>query len=289
MGDPMDGWPPITEPLLRERQAMSDAAFLAFLGEILAALPARELTDEHYATAIGYPWERPPGSCLVTDGHVEDVDDPALVARYLGDPERVPLLAYGANASPGRLALKLAHLPDEHRSALVLAAELEGFDVGAAAQGPVFSSMPGTLIPSPGTAVRVALLFLTPVQFTTLWWTELSYRVGALEDVVVCSPLADEPISRVIAFVSRFGAFCVDGEPVAMAAIPARERRARALSQHELLEAAARLALHDGATARDLLRCAYAAPAAFLAERYPALRAVARPFASPHWRAMPAT
>src|SRR5215208_365021 len=104
-----------------------------------------------------------------------------LVGKYVDESaDRVPLLAYGANGSPERLALKLAHLPEGHREALILAGNLEGFDVGAAAQPPVFSSMPATLIPSSGTAVRVAVLFLTPIQFTALWWTELSYKVGAL-------------------------------------------------------------------------------------------------------------
>ena len=188
----MGEWPEITEPLLRERQGMSDEEFLEFLAGLLEAIGTRELEDEHYERAIGYPWERPPGSCLVTDEGVEDLADidasrrNELVSDYVDESaDRVPLLAYGANGSPERLALKLAHLPDGHREALILAGDLEGFDVGAAAQPPVFSSMPATLIPSPGTTVRVAVLFLTPIQFTALWWTELSYKLGALTDITL--------------------------------------------------------------------------------------------------------
>ena len=67
----MSSWPEITEPLLRERQGMSDEEFFEFLAGLLEAIGTRELEDEHYERAIGYPWERPPGSCLVTDDGVE--------------------------------------------------------------------------------------------------------------------------------------------------------------------------------------------------------------------------
>jgi hypothetical protein len=290
----MGDWPEITEPLLRERQGMSDAEFFGFLAGLLEAIGTRELEDEHYERAIGYPWERPPGSCLVSDEGVEDLADidadrrKELVGEYLDESaDRVPLLAYGANASPERLALKLAHLPDGHREALILTGDLEGFDVGAAAQPPVFSSMPATLIPSPGTAVRVAVLFLTSIQFTALWWTELSYKLGALNDIRLMTEVMDEPIGRVILFISRFGAFCVDGAPVAMAAIAARKRSSMALTQAEILDAAARVSIGEGSTARDLIKGSFENPAAFMAKCHSNFRAASVPFESEHWTEMP--
>jgi hypothetical protein len=290
----MDGWPEITEPLLRERQGMSDKEFFEFLAGLLEAIGTRELEDEHYERAIGYPWERPPGSCFVTDEGVEDLIDidsgrrKELVREYVAESaHRVPLLAYGANGSPERLVLKLAHLPDGNREALILAGDLEGFDVGAAAQPPVFSSMPATLIPSPGTAVRVAVLFLTPLQFTTLWWTELSYRLGALTGITLTTDFAEERIERVILFVSRFGAFGVDGAPVAMAAIAARNRHSKALTQTDILDAAARMSIGEGSVARDLIKAAFENPALFMIERYASFKAASVPFESEHWTEMP--
>jgi hypothetical protein len=210
-----------------------------------------------------------------------------LVRKYVDrSADRVPLLTYGANGSPERLALKLAHLPDGDREALILAGDLEGFDVGAAAQPPVWSSMPATLISSPGTAVRVAVLFLTPVQFTALWWTELSYRVGALTGITLVTDVGEEPVKHVILFVSRFGAFCVDSAPVAMAAIPATNRRFAALTQTEILDAAARMSIGEGAAARDLIKASFENPAAFMADRYANFRAASVPFESEHWAAM---
>ncbi len=291
----MDDWPEITEPLLRERQAMSDEEFLGYLAGLLDAIGPRELDDEHYERAIGYPWERPPGSCLVTDEGVEDLAEmqaerrEEIVERYIEDADhRVPLLAYGANGSPGRLAIKLAHLPDGHHEALILGGYLEGFDVGAAAQPPVFSSMPATLIPSPGTAVRVAVLYLTPIQFTALWWTELSYKVGALTGISLETDVTEQPIEQVILFISRYGAFCVDGAPIAMSALAARDRRSTALTQTEILEAAARVAVGEGSTARDLIKSAFENPAGFMADHYPSFRAQSVPFDSEHWAEMPA-
>jgi hypothetical protein len=68
-------WPEITEPLLRERQGMSDEQFFESLAGLLEAIGTRELEDAHYERAIGYPWGRPPGSCLVSDAGVEDLAD----------------------------------------------------------------------------------------------------------------------------------------------------------------------------------------------------------------------
>src|SRR4051794_41542875 len=116
---------------------MSNDEFFAFLAGLLESVGTRTLDDNHYAQAIGYPWERRDGSCLVIDGEAEDLAtmEPGrraeLIREYVEAGDRLPLLAYGANASPERLALKFAHLPDGHRRALVLAGELEGFDVAA--------------------------------------------------------------------------------------------------------------------------------------------------------------
>ena len=273
---------------------MSDDEFFEFFAGLLEAVGTRTLDDAHYEQAIGYPWDRRQGSCLLTDGHVEDLAamgparSGALVEEYVGATDRVPLLAYGANASPERLALKFAHLPEGHRRALVLAGEIEGFDVAATAQPPLFSSMPGTLVSSRGTTVRAAVLFCDPVQFTALWWTELSYRVGALRARFVAD-VRTPPIERVLAFVSRYGAFCVDGAPAVMAAITARGRRWPALTQEETMASAARLTLGDHASARDLVREAYERPAEFYARHRLTLRSASLAFDAPAWTLMPAS
>jgi hypothetical protein len=139
----------------------------------------------------------------------------------------------------------------------------------------VWSSMAATLIPSSGTALRIAVLFLTQVQFTALWWTELSYKLGALSGVDLTIEDRVEPLDRVMAFVSRYGALCIDGTPVVMSALPARNRRYPALAQIEIMEAVARMTLGDGASARDLVKAAYENPATSVQ------------FDSEHWSDLP--
>jgi hypothetical protein len=147
--------------------------------------------------------------------------------------------------------------------------------------------MPATLFASPGTAVRVAALFLTPIQFTALWWTELSYKLGALTGIALTTDVTEEPIERVILFISRFGAFCVDGAPVAMAALAARNRHSTALTQTEILDAAARMSIGEGSAARDLIKASFENPAAFMADRYASFQAASVAFDSEHWAEMP--
>jgi hypothetical protein len=72
-----------------------------------------------------------------------------------------------------------------------------------------------------------------------------------------------------------------------MAAIPAKNRRSAALTQTEILDAAARLAIGESASARDLVNASFENPAAFMAERYARFRAASVPFESERWTKMP--
>jgi hypothetical protein len=108
-----------------------------------------------------------------------------------------------------------------------------------------------------------------------------------LTGITLTTDLTEEPIERVILFISRFGEFCVDGAPVAMAAIPARNRRFTPLMQTEILDAAARMSIDEGASARDLIKASLENPASFMADRYANFRAASVPFESEHWTPMP--
>jgi hypothetical protein len=90
-----------------------------------------------------------------------------------------------------------------------------------------------------------------------------------------------------MAFVSRYGALCIDGTPVVMSALPARNRRYPALAQIEIMEAVARMTLGDGASARDLVKAAYENPATFMADNYPTVQAASVQFDSEHWSDLP--
>jgi len=252
-------WPPIVEPELLERLALDDEGFVAFFLNLVDAWPRREFDPAAFEHALGYPWERPLGSYVLKGERAELVGDldPAArestVAAFTED--RHPILSFGANASPSRLATKFAHLPGEaDRELLVLTGELLDLDVGAVPSVPLAGYIPASLFASPGTAVRAAVIWVTPAQVTQLAWSEMTYRLGRLEEARFEVDDADLEIDDVFAFVARLGAFCVDGDPVALAAVPARNRAAAALTQLELLDTVARLVLGPEASAEGLIR-----------------------------------
>ncbi len=255
----MRDWPPITETELLERLALDDERFFAALQDVVAAWPRREYDPAFFEHARGYPFERPPGSYALRGEAVEllaDLDPSQRRSRIGALTEgRHPILAFGANAAPSRLAMKFAHFADEvDREVLVLTGELHDLDVGAVPTAPLVGYLPASLFASPGTAVRAAVIWVTSAQLTQLVWSETTYRFGRLEDASFEVDEAELEVEDVFAFVSRLGAFCIDGDPVALAAVPAQNRAAAALSQEELLDAVAGLVLGPGARAEELAR-----------------------------------
>ncbi len=260
---------------LLARLALDADAFDTLAAEWFAAMEGRPFGPEQLAHALAYPWERPVRSYRLRDGEVELVDDPEP------PPGRHPILAFGSNGAPSTLQRKFAHFEDPRdREITVHAGELHDFDVGPAASIAVYGALPATLFPSPGTRVRAAVLHCTDAQATQLTWSELSYHVGHLEVVFEGTP------ATVLAYASRFGTLCPDGEPVALAAIPATGRTAPALTQQELLDVAARLTLGPDATARDIVALVFADPARAFALVREHLRPRARPFSASGWTAV---
>lgn len=196
------------------------------------------------ARALAYPYERP------ADG--DDTSPPADVSG------RTALLAIGANASPSALAAKLAG-GGEVPSA---PAWLAGFDVVYSAHFAPYGAIPATLQHSPGTEVDVRMLWVTDRELDALHPTEGNYRFGRLDGIEL--RLSDgSRLDAIHAYLSRHGCLRLDGEEVALAAVPARRRRLPALDQRAALERTRSLLAPD----RDL--------ATFVSEHVedPALRA----------------
>jgi hypothetical protein len=282
-------WPPIGEPELLERLSMDDEAFEAFVETLIEGLPPREFEAALLERAIGYPWSRPEGSFRLVDDAVELLEEmsperrAAVEDEFESNPERHPVLAFGANSSPEGLRLKFAHFPDpEDRTALVLTGWLHDFDVGAAAQHTLYLTIPATIFPSPGTRVRAALVWVTARQFTQLLWSEMNYRFGRLRTRFDVDG-AEQPVEEVLAFVSRFGALHLRDGPVALAAAPAKSRTAEALTQEEILCAVAELTLGEGANAETLLRAACEDFGGTARKAVGPVRSRAVPFASDRW------
>ena len=281
---------PITDPQLLERLAMDDRRFGEYVRGMVGDLPRREYGDGALALALGYPWERPAVSYRLTDTAVDLLEEmspaerDAAIAEYSGGGgERLPLLAIGSNGAPDVLRRKFAHFPDSaDRAVLALTGRLHEFDVGFAAQPALYGSLPATLFPSAGTAVATTLLWVTPAQFTQLAWSELSYRLGRLDTRFEVEE-GGAVFDQVLAFVSRFGAFQVDGDPVALAAVPAERRRARALTQEQALDAAAVLALGPEANAEALVRAIFEDLPGLVPSIVETVNPEGLPFASERW------
>jgi hypothetical protein len=290
----MSSWPPIEEPELLARLALDDAGFRRMMGEIAGAIPAREYDEAALAFAVGYPWARPPGSYELREGAVRLLADlPAgqreeLIERYREAGGRAPLLAIGSNAAPEALERKFAHFDEaEDRAVLALTGWLQDFDVGPAATVAIYGSMPATIFPSAGTEVAATVLWVTPAQFTQLTWSEVSYWLGRLRTGFEVEE-AEAAFDDVLVFVNRFGCFCPEGAPVALAAVPARGRGALALTQEELLGVAAALALGPGSSAEDLVRACCEGMGELAARLPETVWAQASPFESPRWTPYPA-
>jgi hypothetical protein len=290
----MTGWPAISEPELLSRLAMPDDEFTELAMGWAQAVGPREFSEEMYERALGYPWARPAASYLLSGDQVQPFDEvPADVLLSVlssgeGESERFPLLGFGSNGSPETLMLKFGSLPPESQRVLVVAGDLYDFDVGAAAAPTFYGSLPGTIFPSPGTAVRASVLWVTAAQLVALTWTEVSYRLGRLEGVRFEPDNVEAPaVESVFAFVSRWGAHCVDGEVVAMQAIPASGRVAPALTQEQLLDHIAQSAFGSAASARDLVQHVMDDFGTTAATIVPMLRETARPFRCEHWTPFP--
>lgn len=258
----MREWPPITDPELLGRIALDDEQFAAIMREFWGATGAREFQPSAFTRALGYPWERPATSYVLRSEEVQLLDaiDPEERASIVGGftEDRHPILSFGGNGAPSWLTQKFAHFPDEvDRTALVLIGELHDFDVGAAASLAPIGYMPATLFASPGTVVRAAIVWATAAQVAQLTWSEIPYRFGRLDDARFAMDEADVAVDEIFAYIHRLGSFCIDGAPVALAAVPATGRTAIAMTQEQLLDVAARLVLGPDARAEKLVRAIF--------------------------------
>jgi len=286
-------WPPIVEPELLARLALDDEELYAAARKISEMWGRRKYTPALLERALGYPWERPTGSYLLREDRVALLSDADASAREsiveTFTKDRHPILSFGGNAAPEWLTTKFAHFwEEENKEVLVLTGELHDVDVGASASVSPLGYMPGTLFASPGTAVRAAMVWCTSDQLTQLTWSEMPYQLGRLEDALFVMDEADVEVEQVFAYVSRFGAFCVDERPIALEAVPAKSRTATELTQEALLDLVAPRLLQPEARAEDLVRAVWEDMAAAMTRASEAVWPCSQPLRS-RWTPFPAS
>lgn len=189
--------------------------------------------------AMGYPYEAPRRP-FVQLGHETLAPGEIEVDR----DERVPMLAYGSNAAPVVLARKLA-LSDQ--PVLVVPAWLDGFDVVYSAHISPYGAIPATLQRSPGTEVRVHLVYMTEAQVGLVSATEPNYE-SATVGGALCRPDEGDPVVDPAAYISRHGCLLVESSEVALAAVEARGRAFPHLGEAEAIEHVRRATAPDSDT-----------------------------------------
>jgi hypothetical protein len=161
------------------------------------------------ARARGYPWR-----FAEPEPAPADALDAALHDGFVG------VVAYGSNASPDVLRLKLG---DRVASAvLARPVTLADTDVVYSAHVSLHGAIPATLAHAPGTEIDARLLAVP------------GYAIAALDATEPNYVRAPHPPAQ--AYLSRHGELRIDGAPVAVAAVPARGRTLPALTEAELLE-----------------------------------------------------
>lgn len=146
--------------------------------------------------------------------------------------ERTAMLAYGSNAAPEVLARKLA-LSDQ--PVLVVPAWLDDFDVVYSAHISPYGAVPATLQRSPGTRVRVHVVYMTSAQVGLVDATEPNYE-SALIAGALCHLDAGDEVIDPAAYLSRHGCLLHEGSELSLTAVEAIGRTFAAATEGEVLE-----------------------------------------------------
>lgn len=213
---------------------------------------------ERLVRAKSYPYDVPKGSYVLYKGE-------PLALKRMNPPddtgERIPVLAYGSNASPQQLLRKYPDLGDDI-AIPVLKTALPGFDVVYSGRFSSYGAIPAMLMASPGTTLTTYVTWLTEEQLEIMHDSELgpdrdgsAYTFGKLTGVLAMIDaigLRDE----VFMYQSVAPALAHDGAPCAYAEIHARERSFAALRHDRVLSAAHERIAPEMAFDDFVLQCA---------------------------------
>ncbi len=185
--------------------------------------------EDRISRAKSYPFDIPERSYVYRRGEVHGWD--ADAAPRAG---RVPVLAAGSNQSHDQIARKF----DGHASAGVIASQrgrLSDFDVVYAAHLASYGSVPATFQRSPGTVVRVFVLWLDEAQLQRMHETEGNYTFDQLDGVRIELDEGAEILGQAYSYSSKVGCLNHGQACVSLTEIAAAGRRFAAASQPEIL------------------------------------------------------
>ncbi|WP_419903627.1 hypothetical protein [Kiloniella sp.] len=188
--------------------------------------------------AKGYPFEAPSTSYLFVDGKAEPFSDIQKHGILLN--ERKAVIAHGSNRAPEQLARKFASHSSGQEPIPVTAIWLNDHDVVYSAHVARYGSVAAELIHSPGTQVQIFLTWLTQAQLKRMHETELPgghYSYGHISsnwDSADGLVLPSDPLGLAV-YRSSIGMLNFNNGPVAISALPTRNRSLVAWSQEQAL------------------------------------------------------
>jgi hypothetical protein len=231
--------------------------------------------------AKSYPFNPPSESYLFRAGRVEPLDDAPARVRGL-----TPVLASGSNAAPEQLARKYAAAGSDV-AIPVTRVHLHDFDSVYNAHIAAYGSVPATLFPSPGTVLATFITWLDDAALAVMHGTEqpgVNYHYAELAGITA-EVEGVGTLDAAFAYISVAGCLMHGGAPLALAEVPATDRRFRALRQPDAL------ALARDLTAPGIDLDAFiletVADAVLRAARGEKLAASAAAFAYPGFRIVP--
>ena len=182
-------------------------------------------TDPVLQRAAGYPYDITETSFTFVGGAAAPFDPTLTAGRH-------PVIGYGSNQSPLRLRQKYGA---EHSPIPVQRGRLADHDVVYSAHFSSYGSLPAALRHVEGTVVSVAVNWLDDAQLAAMHPTEWdNYHYVRLTDISL--QLAEgETLNEAFAYLSFRGHVADDGQPIALAAVAAENRRHCALHQIDAL------------------------------------------------------
>lgn len=146
---------------------------------------------------------------------------------------RTPVLAAGSNQSHEQLIRKFSVL-DGDVTIPCVRGKLHDFDVVYAAHITGYGSIPATFQASPGTQVQVFVSWFDERQLDRMHATEGNYTFDRLSPIRIVLDHGQKLIEA-YAYSSKVGCLNREGEPVALAEIPAENRTFPAIAQPDIL------------------------------------------------------
>ena len=200
------------------------------------------LDQKLLAVAMSYPFSRSHESFVFVNGTIEYLEsyEKDKLNTFLSDVEapsienRMPVLAYGANASPERLKLKFSQLSPAVFP--VIRAKLIDFDIVFASHYSSYGAIPATLMFAPHTTVDLFVTFLEEKQLGLMHQSELSgrkYVFGQLNNIKVQLD-GNEMLNSIYSYWTGYGHYSDKDQAIALSKVPAAGRQLKSWTQMDM-------------------------------------------------------